>query len=142
MSDELRQAWDDMIEQLQAARDAIDSPELMAESLREVIKTKHVPLKIARALGLYDEALDPQYKKTGTLPEQVEIAASFADDGYLWEVSSAQSEVSVSMIPVEQVEESPGAFRVDFAFVIEDAQGRREVNCSAWPGEPSQVVWG
>jgi hypothetical protein len=29
MSSELRQAWDDMIEQLQAARDAIDSPELM-----------------------------------------------------------------------------------------------------------------
>jgi len=51
----------------------VDSPELMAESLREVIKTKHVPLKIARALGLYDEALDPQYKKTKALPDQVEI---------------------------------------------------------------------
>ncbi len=51
----------------------IDSPELMAESLREVIKTKRVPLKIACALGLYDQAMDPQHKKTQVLPEQVEI---------------------------------------------------------------------
>jgi len=50
-----------------------ESPELMAESLREVVKTKQVPLKIARALGLYDESQDPQYKKTKHLPEQVEI---------------------------------------------------------------------
>lgn len=51
----------------------VDSPDQMAEALREVVKTKRVPLKIARALGLYDEALDSQYKKTGELPEQVEI---------------------------------------------------------------------
>jgi hypothetical protein len=51
----------------------VDSPEQMAETLREVIKTKRVPLKMARALGLYDESHDPQYKKTGELPEQVEI---------------------------------------------------------------------
>jgi hypothetical protein len=50
-----------------------DSPEQMAESLREVVKTKRVPLKIARALGLYDESQDAQFKKTGELPEQVEI---------------------------------------------------------------------
>ncbi|MBU1192114.1 MAG: dynamin family protein [Gammaproteobacteria bacterium] len=50
-----------------------DSPEQMAESLREVVKTKRVPLKIARALGLYDESQDSQFKKTGELPEQVEI---------------------------------------------------------------------
>src|SRR5690606_39223865 len=49
------------------------SPEQMAEMLREVVKTKLVPLKVARALGLYDEATDPQFKKTGELPEQVEI---------------------------------------------------------------------
>lgn len=51
----------------------VDSPEQMAEALREVVKTKLVPIKIARALGLYDESQDPQYKKTGELPEQVEI---------------------------------------------------------------------
>lgn len=51
----------------------VDAPEQMADTLREVVKTKHVPLKIARALGLYDESQDPQYKKTGELPEQVEI---------------------------------------------------------------------
>ncbi|MBI5040934.1 MAG: dynamin family protein [Gammaproteobacteria bacterium] len=51
----------------------IDSPEQMAEALREVVKTKLVPLKIARALGLYDESQDSQYKKTKALPEQVEI---------------------------------------------------------------------
>lgn len=51
----------------------IDSPEQMAETLREVVKTKSVPLKIARALGLYDESQDAQFKKTGELPEQVEI---------------------------------------------------------------------
>lgn len=50
-----------------------ESPEQMAEALREVVKTKLVPLKIARALGLYDESQDSQYKKTGELPEQVEI---------------------------------------------------------------------
>ena len=50
-----------------------ESPEQMAEALREVVKTKLVPLKIARALGLYDESQDSQYKKTGALPEQVEI---------------------------------------------------------------------
>ena len=50
-----------------------NSPEQMAESLREVVKTKRVPLKIARALGLYDESQDAQFKKTGELPEQVEI---------------------------------------------------------------------
>ncbi|MBI5462015.1 MAG: dynamin family protein [Gammaproteobacteria bacterium] len=50
-----------------------DSPEQMAEALREVVKTKLVPLKIARALGLYDESQDAQFKKTGELPEQVEI---------------------------------------------------------------------
>ncbi|MFN2308235.1 MAG: dynamin family protein [Gammaproteobacteria bacterium] len=49
------------------------SPGQMAETLREVTKTKRVPLMVARALGLYDEALDPQYKKTGELPAQVEI---------------------------------------------------------------------
>ena len=51
----------------------VDSPDQMAEALREVVKTKLVPIKIARALGLYDESQDPQYKKTGELPEQVEI---------------------------------------------------------------------
>ncbi|HEY9199611.1 MAG TPA: dynamin family protein [Gammaproteobacteria bacterium] len=51
----------------------VASPEQMAEALREVVKTKLVPLKIARALGLYDESQDTQYKKTGELPEQVEI---------------------------------------------------------------------
>ncbi len=50
-----------------------NSPEQMADTLREVIKTKSVPLKIARALGLYDESMDPQFKKTGQLPEQVDI---------------------------------------------------------------------
>lgn len=51
----------------------INSPEQMAESLREVIKTKFVPRKIARALGLYDESHDPHYKKTKQVPDQVEI---------------------------------------------------------------------
>lgn len=51
----------------------IDSPDQMAETLREVMKTKKVPVKIARALGLYDESQDPQFKKSGELPEQVEI---------------------------------------------------------------------
>lgn len=50
-----------------------DSPDQMAESLREVVKTKRVPLKVARALGLYDESQDSQFQKTGELPEQVEI---------------------------------------------------------------------
>lgn len=51
----------------------VESPDQMADALREVVKTKRVPTKIARALGLYDESQDTQYKKTGELPEQVEI---------------------------------------------------------------------
>ena len=51
----------------------VTDPDQMAETLREVVKTKQVPRKIARALGLYDESTDTQYKKTGQLPEQVEI---------------------------------------------------------------------
>ena len=51
----------------------VNDPDQMAETLREVVKTKQVPRKIARALGLYDESTDTQYKKTGQLPEQVEI---------------------------------------------------------------------
>lgn len=49
------------------------SPDRIAETLREVIRTKTVDLEAARALGLYDESLDSQYKKTGKHPEQIEI---------------------------------------------------------------------
>ena len=51
----------------------VDDPEQMAETLREVVRTKQVPLAVARALGLYDETQDPQFKKTGQHPQMVEI---------------------------------------------------------------------
>jgi hypothetical protein len=51
----------------------INDPEQIAQALHEVIKTRHVPLEKARELGLYDEAVDPGFKATGKLPEQVEI---------------------------------------------------------------------
>ncbi len=51
----------------------VASPDQMAETFREVVKTKMVPLQVARSLGLYDESQDPQFKKTGTHPDMVEI---------------------------------------------------------------------
>ena len=51
----------------------IESPDQMADALREVVRTKRVKLDDALALGLYDESQDPQYKKTGKRPDQVEI---------------------------------------------------------------------
>jgi len=51
----------------------IRSPDQMADALREVVRTKQVKLDDALALGLYDESQDPQYKKTGKRPDQVEI---------------------------------------------------------------------
>lgn len=50
-----------------------DSPDRAAETLREVMRTKTVDLETARNLGLYDESLDNQFKKTGKHPGQVEI---------------------------------------------------------------------
>ncbi len=50
-----------------------DSADQMADTLREVIKTKIVPVDKARELGLYDESQDPHFQKTGEVPEQVEI---------------------------------------------------------------------
>lgn len=51
----------------------VDSAEKMADTFREVIKTKMVKLDVARGLGLYDETQDSNFKKTGEYPEQVEI---------------------------------------------------------------------
>ena len=50
-----------------------DSPERMAETFREVVKTKIVPVQVAEALGLYDESQDPNFKQRGEKPETVEI---------------------------------------------------------------------
>jgi len=51
----------------------IDDPDQVSEALREVIKTKQVPLEKARELGLYDENTDPYLRAHGKSPDQVEI---------------------------------------------------------------------
>ncbi|HHH47137.1 MAG TPA: hypothetical protein ENK53_09060 [Thiotrichales bacterium] len=51
----------------------VDDAEQMAQTFREVMRTREVPLEEARALGLYDESQDAEYRKTGRLPERVEI---------------------------------------------------------------------
>ncbi len=51
----------------------VDNPGQVSEALREVIKTKQVPLEKARELGLYDENTDPYLRAHGTSPDQVEI---------------------------------------------------------------------
>lgn len=45
----------------------------VTEALHEVIRTKQVPIKRARELGLYDESTDPYFQAHGRTPEQVEI---------------------------------------------------------------------
>ena len=49
------------------------SPHQVSQALREVIRTKQVPLEQARELGMYDESLDPHFKARGKAPEQVEV---------------------------------------------------------------------
>lgn len=51
----------------------VESAEQMADTFREVVKTKMVPLQVARALGLYDESQDPAFKQNGAPPDMVEI---------------------------------------------------------------------
>ena len=51
----------------------VNSPQNMAETLHEVVRTKRVPLEQARALGLYDEGHDPQFDQRGGPPEEVDI---------------------------------------------------------------------
>ncbi|VAW80142.1 FIG00555615: hypothetical protein [hydrothermal vent metagenome] len=51
----------------------INDPGQIAHALREVIKTRQVPVEKARELGLYDEATDPWFKAHGKPPEQLEI---------------------------------------------------------------------
>jgi predicted GTPase len=50
-----------------------NNPLQIAEALREVIKTKLVPLEKAVELGLYDEVNDPYFRSHGSGPAQVEI---------------------------------------------------------------------
>jgi predicted GTPase len=51
----------------------VDNPDQVSEALREVIKTKQVPLEKARELGLYDESTDPYLRAHGKSPDEVEI---------------------------------------------------------------------
>ncbi len=51
----------------------IHNPDQVAEAMREVVKTKQVPLARARDLGLYHEASDPGLSARGKLPDRVEI---------------------------------------------------------------------
>ncbi len=51
----------------------VSSPERTAETLREVVRTKLVPLEQARRLGLYDESQDPQFNQRGGPPADVEV---------------------------------------------------------------------
>lgn len=51
----------------------IGNSEQVSQALHEVIRTKQVPLKQARELGLYDENSDPYFRAHGSAPAQVEI---------------------------------------------------------------------
>ena len=51
----------------------VGNVEQVSEALREVIRTRQVPLRQARELGLYDENTDPYFRAHGTPPTQVEI---------------------------------------------------------------------
>ena len=51
----------------------IGNTDQVTEALHEVIRTRQVPIRQARELGLYDENTDPYYRAHGTAPAQVEI---------------------------------------------------------------------
>ncbi len=50
-----------------------DNTDQVTEALREVIKTKQVPVSRARELGLYDENTDPYFQAHQQTPDQVEV---------------------------------------------------------------------
>lgn len=50
-----------------------NNTEQVAKALREVIKTKQIPVANARELGLYDESTDPYFQAHQQTPDQVEV---------------------------------------------------------------------
>jgi len=51
----------------------VGNADQVSEALHEVIRTRQVPIKQARELGLYDDSSDPYFRAHGTAPAQVEI---------------------------------------------------------------------
>jgi hypothetical protein len=51
----------------------IEDPEQVARALHEVIRTRQVPLELAREMGLYDQNSDPYFLAHGKTPAQVEV---------------------------------------------------------------------
>lgn len=51
----------------------IGNTDQVSQALHEVIRTRQVPIKQARELGLYDENSDPYFRAHGSAPAQVEI---------------------------------------------------------------------